>query len=80
MLGDGVSVLFILAAIVFVAIVFFSMQDDRAMPFACPACQYDGQIGPPSVTWYAQHGASVRCRSCGTDFREHPDGSLVRDD
>jgi hypothetical protein len=76
---EGVSVLFILAAIAFVAIVFFSMQDDRVMPFACPACSYDGQIGPPRITWYSARGSSVRCRSCSADFREHPDGSLVRD-
>ncbi len=77
--ADRVGVLFILAAIVFIAIVFFSMLDDRAMPFACPACQYDGQIGPPTIPWYSARGSSVQCRSCGARFREHADGSLAKD-
>jgi C4-type Zn-finger protein len=74
--------LFILAAIGVSLMVMFGSMDAHVMPFGCPACHHSsdrGVIGP-SIPWYKQVAAeTVRCRYCGAQFREHPNGSLVRE-
>ena len=68
--------LFLIAAAITVAMVLFGMMDDSVMPMACPACHHDGSR---TVAWYAATDRGVRCRSCKAKFKEHPNGSLVRD-
>jgi transcription elongation factor Elf1 len=71
------GLLFIIAALGFCALVFFSVQDEHVMPFACPACSYDGNSSTFTL-WYSVRGQLVRCRSCGAAFREHSNGTLVK--
>jgi hypothetical protein len=76
------AALFIIGAIVAFALVFFGMLGTDAMPFACPRCHAPGDdedIAGTSRPWYALHGSTVRCRTCHTWFKEHPNGSLVED-
>jgi hypothetical protein len=68
--------LFIIAAAITVAVILFGMMDEHVMPLACPACHYDGTR---ATTWYRATDRGVRCRSCKAAFREHANGSLVRD-
>ncbi len=75
--------LFIIASVVVGAIIYFGMLDEHAMPLACPVCAYGGgeNFAGRSDCWYRttdRHGR-VRCQNCGTRFREHADGMLVRD-
>jgi hypothetical protein len=69
--------LFILAAAVVTAMVLFGSMDETVMPFACPACHHDGG----RIAWYRtlDREGRVRCAHCGVSFREHPNGSLVRE-
>jgi hypothetical protein len=70
--------LFLIAAAVTVAMVVFGMMDEYAMPYACPVCHDSGTQTTP---WYrvVDREGNVRCRNCSSYFREHPNGSLVRD-
>jgi hypothetical protein len=69
--------LFIIASAIVVAMVLFDSMDETVMPFACPACHHDAGRLP----WYrtVDREGRVRCANCGAMFKEHPDGSLVRD-
>jgi len=74
--------LFIAAAIIVFLMIALSMFDDRVMPWACPSC-FEGSdedaLGQRR-TWYLAHrDGRVRCRWCRERFKEHPNGSLVRD-
>lgn len=75
------AILFLIAAIVMGAIVFFDMLGTDAMPLACPSCYYDGDedLGGTHRPWYSRGAGGVHCRTCHTAFREHPNGSLVED-
>jgi transcription elongation factor Elf1 len=69
--------LFLITAAIVVAMVLFGSMDELTMPFACPSCHHDsGQ-----VPWYraVDREGRVRCANCGAIFKEHPNGSLVRD-
>lgn len=70
--------LFLLASALVVAMVMFGMMDEHVMPLACPACHYDGTR---ATTWYRRVDSEggVRCRSCKASFKEHPNGTLVRE-
>jgi len=74
--------LFILAAIGVCAMVMLGSMDAQVMPFGCPACHHGGEssVVGPGIPWWKQMGSDVvRCRSCGAMFREHPNGTLVRE-
>lgn len=73
--------LFVVAAIVTGVIVFFGMLGNKPMPFSCPRCAFGGDsdlAGQPR-SWYVAYREHVRCRSCHTWFKEHPNGMLVED-
>ena len=69
--------LFIIAAAVVTLMVLFGSIDETIMPFACPACHHDGG----QVPWYrtVDREGRVRCAKCDVIFKEHPNGSLVRE-
>ena len=74
--------LFILAAIAVCAMVMLGSMDAHVMPFGCPACHHGGDSSGlgAAIPWYKEAGPElVRCRHCGAHFREHPNGSLVRE-
>ena len=54
-----------------------------ALPSACPACQ-SASVQRSFVDhdrWYREVGpARVECRRCSARFREHGNGTFVRDD
>lgn len=74
--------LFILAGIAVALMIFMSMTDAHLLPWSCPSCYHgiDENIAGESRHWSTNAGPGrVRCRWCGTYFKEHPDGSLVED-
>lgn len=73
--------LFMAAAIVTVAIIFFGMFGNKSMPFSCPKCAFfgDADLAGQPRAWYVAYREHVRCRSCHTWFKEHPNGTLVED-
>ncbi len=75
--------LFIIASAIVVAMVLFGMMDEWVMPFACPACHFDGgeTLAGHSDPWWrtVDREGRVRCKKCGVSFKEHPNGALVRD-
>jgi hypothetical protein len=73
--------LFIASAILVMITIYFSMLDAHVMPWSCPACYHgaDEDIAGGRRHWYLSYGDHVRCRWCGASFKEHPDGSIVRD-
>ena len=74
-------ILFIVGAIVMAALVFFGTIDAQIMPRSCPRCHAGSDDAIPGAIrpWYQVHPRNVRCRSCFTWFKEHPNGSLVED-
>lgn len=75
------TVLFIVGALVMAAVIFFGMLDDQVMPWSCPRCHAgsDEDIAGSHRPWYVVRGRGVRCRTCHTSFKEHPNGTLVED-
>jgi hypothetical protein len=69
--------LFIIAAAGVTLMVLLGTMDETIMPLSCPACHDDGG----QVPWYraVDRQGRVRCAKCGVIFKEHPNGSLVRD-
>jgi hypothetical protein len=61
--------------------VFFGTVHAEAMPWSCPACYRgsDEDLAGQWIPWYDSSKYGVRCRWCGTRFKEHPDGTLVED-
>jgi len=56
--------------------------DQLAMPVACPACRNQTErtmFGNWRDWYYLEGDRRYECRQCHTRFREHPDGSFVRD-
>jgi hypothetical protein len=76
-----ITFLFILAAILLFAMVYFGTLDAHVMPWTCPSCSHAGDenLAGELRHWYTAKGDRVRCRQCGTYFKEHPNGSLVED-
>ncbi len=75
-------VLFIVGTVVMIAVIFFDMLGSQAMPWACPRCHFDGDediAGNPHAWYRVEASDKVKCRSCKTWFKEHPNGSLVED-
>jgi hypothetical protein len=73
--------LFMVGAIVTGVLIFFGMLGSEPMPFSCPRCAYGGDedLAGRSRSWYVVSRERVRCRSCYTWFKEHPNGMLVED-
>ena len=75
--------LFIIAAAVVTVMVLFGTMDETVMPFACPACHHDGgeTLAGLADHWYRpiDRDGRVRCTKCGVTFKEHPNGTLVRE-
>lgn len=74
--------LFLLAAIAVFLMIGLSMMDDRVLPWTCPSCFAgwdDDLLGRYRPWWEARRGDRVRCRTCGSRFRESPNGTLVED-
>lgn len=72
---------FFVAAILTALTIYFGMLDAHVMPWSCPACYHgaDEDIVGEYRHWYEAYRSYVRCRWCGTRFKEHPDGSLVQE-
>jgi len=69
-----VAVLFILAAMLLGALIFFGMIGSDMVPRTCPKCA----LG--KLAWEYRAGGKpifLRCDRCPAAFREHPNGSLV---
>jgi hypothetical protein len=75
--------LFILASVLVIAMVMFGTMHELVMPLSCPSCHHDGgeAIAGQHLHWYREldRGGRVRCTQCGVVFKEHPNGSLVRE-
>ncbi len=74
--------LFLIGSAVLVGQVFFTMLGSDVMPFTCPRCHDGGDedLAGDHVPWYRTYrNGTVRCRACGTGFKEHPNGTLVED-
>lgn len=75
-------VLFIIGTVVLVVRILVWSLDARVMPLSCPRCHsgMDTDIVDASRNWYVVlSDKRVRCRHCHTQFKEHPNGSLVED-
>jgi hypothetical protein len=74
-------ILFIIGTIVMAVLFISKMLGPDTMPFSCPRCSFGGDdnIAGQIRPWYATHRTRVRCRSCRTYFKEHPNGQLVED-
>jgi hypothetical protein len=72
-------VLFVIGTVVLVVKIFFS--NDDPLPWLCPRCGSGGDedAAGMSRTWYATTRTGYRCRTCGTYFKEHPNGTVVED-
>jgi hypothetical protein len=77
-----ITYIFILAAILLMALIYFGTMDVQEMPWMCPGCSHSGDrdILDEPRRWYQWLSRDrVRCRHCGTCFKEHPNGSLVEE-
>ena len=76
------ALLFFVVAAIVGFVVYASMLDAHVMPAGCPSCFHatTGGLTREPVLWYqVMRPGAYRCRHCGARFKEHPDGSLVRD-
>ena len=78
---EFLAILLYIGAIVLALLIFFGMRGSDSMPWRCPRCQMGGDENAAGEhrPWYARYRGGVRCRTCGTWFKEHPNGSLVED-
>ena len=73
------ELMFYAAAVITFVVVLLGMLGSDARPWRCPRCgagseERAGTFQP----WYHNRGGGrLSCRVCGTEFREHPNGSLV---
>ena len=71
-------VAFLIGTAVLVGMILF---DTDQMPWLCPRCGSgsDEDVAGQHLHWYRSIRGGYRCRTCGTAFKEHPNGTLVED-
>jgi hypothetical protein len=77
-----VDLLFIVVICIVLFVLAIDLMGAEAMPFLCPRCGLGGgaDIAVQPQAWYrSRPRGRVRCRNCGTGFKEHPNGLLVED-
>lgn len=74
-------ILFFLGAVLLAYLVVREMIGTDVMPLSCAHCHFGGDddLAGQHQPWYSAHGDHVSCRRCGTQFKEHPNGTLVED-
>lgn len=75
--------LFILGTLVILwRIISWVLESSVLMPLSCPSCHegMDTDVFDEPRAWFITlSDERVMCRHCGTQFKEHPNGTLVED-
>ena len=81
MLGYLLLLLLVVGIVVAVVRIFAENVGSGVMPWSCPNCGWHGDkdLDGAFGWWTDIERGRIRCGSCGTIYKEHPNGTLVED-